>query len=263
MEKLDMPCEKEMDYDLKEFVEPFLRDMRAAQRFIVFYGPFLNLQLLKIFLAEIRRCIARGVHVCFIILKPKTWDIPAELQDPVVRAENEELASIVKMLESHRCHVNMRNFIHLKVAIFDGILMYKGSLNFFSYGKSTDSTTRSTNPAKAMNTRKKYDIFCDKCLRKVASEKRVMTIVSRELAIAIGDVLAKFRTELKLGQRAMASIAGTKRSRLHRIENKTSSAPIEIVVSVCDATGRALIIVPKYCVGTINRLIETTPEPED
>lgn len=263
MEGLDKPCPTEMEYDLKNFIEPFLRDMRAAQHCAIFYSPFLNLQLLKLFLAEIRRCIARGVRVCFIIVKPKTWDIAPELLDPVVRAENEELASVIKMLESHGCHVNLRTHIHLKIAIFDGMLMYRGSLNFFSHGKSTDSTTRSTNPAKAMNATKEYDIVCAECLAKAVLEKKRMTIISSETAIAIGKLLAKFRAELNLGQRRMASIAGMKRSRLQQIESQKVSTPIEIVVSVCDAVDQAVIIVPKYCVGAISRLIETLPEPGD
>lgn len=257
MERLDQPCPAEMEYDSTEFVEPFLRDLTDAQNFVILYSPYLRLQVLKIFLAEIQRCIARGVRICFIIVKPKMWDIAPELLDPVVRAEYTELAAIIKMLESQGCHVNFRRHIHLKIAIFDGILMYRGSLNFFSYGKSTDSTTRHTNPAKALNAAKTYDISCACCREEFKAAKQHVQLISPETDIA--GLLSTLRSGVKISQRKLAASSGIGRSNVQRAEGKKRSVGVPELARVCDVTDQAILIVPKYSVAAIKRLVEKLP----
>lgn len=258
---LPEPDHAGVEYNKETFRPAFLEDLRGARHYVLTQSPFLKLQLLKLFLYEISECIQRGVVICLFVLQPNGWEIRRDLLSPIMRAEFAELQGIIDMLVAIGVHVNLRPDIHLKVAVVDGLILYFGSLNFFSYGKSTDSTRRFDVPAIALNAIDTHNLFCAVC--NPADAVRVVepvAIVSAEPSI--GDWLTRIREGMGLAQRKMAAEAGTSRSRLDAMEKGKAVIPLQIFADLCRVAGLELLVVPQYAVATVKRLIASMPQPK-
>lgn len=256
---LPEPEDAGIECDKLEFRAMLLAMLRAAKHYVLLQSPFLRLQLLKSFVHEIEQCIRRGVVVCLFVQEPEDWHVPRDLLSPVRRAEHEELQSLIDMLVAIGVHVNLRPDIHKKIAVFDGLILFYGTLNFFSYGKSTDSIRRFDSPALALNTIQKENLFCDACYPDDARRRERVTVVSPECSV--GKLICDLRERLGLGQRDMASRAKTTRSRLDSIEKEKVFVPVQIFAALCNAAGLDVLVVPRYAVATVKRVLEMIPEP--
>ena len=250
-----------VEYNKETFRPILLEDMRGARHYVLIQSPFLKLQLLKLFLHEISQCIQRGVVVCLFVCQPEGWDIRRDLLSPITKAEFDELQGIIDMLVAIGVHVNLRRDIHKKLAVIDGLILYYGSLNFFSYGKSTDSTRRYDIPALALNAVETEKLFCDVCRPDAAQPPERVAVISTNSSL--GDWVCKLREGLGLGQRTMASKAGTTRSRLDDIEKEKVSVPLRIFANLCRVAGLEVLVVPQYAVAAVKRLVALMPAPKE
>lgn len=262
MEKrLPQPPEAGVEYYQKNFAERFLADLRSAKQYVLIQTVYIGLQALKVFLHEIAKCIRRGVQVCIFVREPDNWYVHRDLLDPVTQTEFNELQGLIDLLRGYGAHVTMLEDIHVKVAVFDGLIGYSGSLNFFSNGKSTNNTIRFDHPAIALNLQDEHKLFCVECLEaKAHPPAGKMIVIAKESPV--GVVLRKLRIENRFSIRSMADRAGLTSSHLHDIEKGHASALTEIFASICQVAGRSVLIVPAYSVEAIRRLVERIPPPK-
>ncbi len=261
MEKrLPRPAEAGVEYHHHNFREPFLADLRAAKHYVLIQTVYIGLQALKVFLYELVKCIRRGVQVCIFVRQPDNWYVRRDLLDPVTQTEFNELQGIINLLRGYGAHVTMLEDIHVKVAVFDGLISYSGSLNFFSNGKSTNNTIRFDQPAIALNTQEEHKLNCLECLEAKAHPpaERILVLTKET---PLGGFLRRLRNEVKLSQRKMAEKAGVSRTHLQELEKGGTSALTESFAALCEVAGRAVVVIPVYCVEPVRLLVAKLAPP--
>lgn len=259
MELLDKPCPSELVFDRYTFGNTFIRDLQHATSLVLIQSPYLDIQAMRPLLGPLKDCFERGVRVCVFIRQPKNWH-RRDAMDPIESVDLKNVEHLVLMLESLGVHVTLRPYIHEKLAVFDGIYFWDGSLNILSYGASSERMTRFNNPAKALNATKKHNLTdCDGCRRvKDTNGCKAMTIDGdSSAALAIREL----RASENLSQRKLAERAGASRTALRRLEQGVSGITTEEFASLCSAMNFTLMVVPDHAVPSIDRLVNLLPKP--
>ena len=128
----EAPQSKDLIYDGKSFYPVFCNDIKSAQNEILVVSPFMSKSRLKQLSKIISEPILNGVQIKTVV-RPAD-DLPEK--DQSTAEEN------VKYLEEYGITVSLRPGFHQKFTVIDGRIVWYGSINFLSFGRSEESVMR-------------------------------------------------------------------------------------------------------------------------
>jgi hypothetical protein len=122
-------------YDQQSFFPVFAHDMEQAQKEILIVSPYLSkgrvTQMKKLFLAA----MLNGAGIA-VVTRPA---------DAFSTETQPKVAALIAELENGGIKVVLKDNIHQKYAVIDYRIVWYGSINFLSYGKSEESIMRFEN----------------------------------------------------------------------------------------------------------------------
>lgn len=121
-------------FDNQSFLPVFNDDIKFVRSEIIIISPYLRRYRVECFINQILPVLERGVKV-MVVTRPGSNYHPV---DP-------ELANLQKILIRTGIEVRTVYGIHQKYAIFDKNVVWYGSINFLSYGKSEETVMRFEN----------------------------------------------------------------------------------------------------------------------
>ncbi len=130
-EQSDAYVHRDIIYDQRTFVEPFLQDIREARRSIVIVSPFIKESRVN-WLYNTVQMNAHPLKVTIITRPSESFHSPSCME--VQRA-------IARLKEVH-ADVVCKNAIHQKFAVIDNKIVWYGSINLLSFGASQESIIR-------------------------------------------------------------------------------------------------------------------------
>ena len=125
----------EIIFDGISFLEVFARDILSAVKEIVIVSPYLTKTRTVQMLEYLEDACRNGVRI-YIITRPP---------DTMTDKNKAVHQGVVKMLEQAGVSVSFRANIHQKFAIVDNRVVWYGSINLLSFGKSEESIMRLDN----------------------------------------------------------------------------------------------------------------------
>ena len=130
-ERSDTYLNKDVIYDQRTFIEPFLRDIRSAKKSIVIVSPFIK---------TIRvRWLFNAVHENPHPLRVSVITRPSE----AFKGQSSiDVYEAIKLLSEYNSEIVCKNAIHQKFAIIDRKIVWYGSINLLSFGSSQESMIR-------------------------------------------------------------------------------------------------------------------------
>ncbi len=119
-------------FDEQTFYPAFMRDIARCERELIIECPFITHKRMNALYPSFRRLTKRGVRVVINTRNPGEHDSPMNMVADDVIAVLQGLGVSVLFTGSH----------HRKLAIFDGHLLYEGSLNILSQNDSCEVMRR-------------------------------------------------------------------------------------------------------------------------
>lgn len=123
---------KDLIYDGKSFYPIFCRDISSAQKEILIVSPFMSKNRLVQLVKVLSEPILNGAKVKAVVRPAE--DLPKKDRTSV--QEN------VKYLEEYGINVVFRSGFHQKFTVIDTHIVWYGSINFLSFGRSEESIMR-------------------------------------------------------------------------------------------------------------------------
>ena len=121
-------------FNERSFSVPFTKDVRRARKRIVIESPYLTERRAQYYAPSFRRLANRKVEIRINTRHPKYHDNGMRIQ-----AEG-----AIKVLLAAEARVYTYNDLrHWKLAIIDSAVLWEGSLNILSHGKSREIMRRS------------------------------------------------------------------------------------------------------------------------
>ena len=114
-------------FNRKTFFPVYSTDIAVAKTEIVIVSPFLSQARIT---SELPNLATTSAKVTVITNSPEN------------HPKKEKLTSCINSLKNNGCTVKTKNNIHQKFAVIDQRLVWYGSINFLSYGKSEESVMR-------------------------------------------------------------------------------------------------------------------------
>lgn len=128
----EAPQSRDLIYDGKSFYPVYCNDIRSARKEILIVSPFTSKNRLKQLAKILSEPILNGVNIKAVV-RPAD-DMPEK--DRAAAAEN------IKYLEEYGITVALRSGFHQKFTVIDGRVVWYGSINFLSFGRSEESVMR-------------------------------------------------------------------------------------------------------------------------
>jgi len=127
-----IPAEGNIIFDSSSFLPIFTADLQAAKREIVIVSPYLTQKRVSKIMGALEECMQLGVNV-IVVTRPAT---------DYAEKDNSRISGILAYLSEKGISITEKSKIHQKFAIFDGRIVWYGSINLLSYGNAEESIMR-------------------------------------------------------------------------------------------------------------------------
>lgn len=120
-------------YDERTFYRAFLRDLKRCRQEVIIESPYLTTNRLQTLLPVLRKLRKRGVKIKVHTRYPGHHDELLRIQ----------AWQSIKILRANGVKVRFfSDYIHRKIAVLDGYILWEGSLNILSQGNSREIMRR-------------------------------------------------------------------------------------------------------------------------
>ena len=130
-ERSDTYLNRDVIYDQKTFIEPFLQDIRNARHSVIIVSPFIKSGRVHWLLHTIRE----NFH-------PLKTTVVTRPSDSFQGKSSTNVFEAIQCLSESNVNVICKNAIHQKFAIIDQKIVWYGSINLLSFGSSQESIIR-------------------------------------------------------------------------------------------------------------------------
>ena len=120
-------------YNENTFYPTFLRDLKSCRKEVIIESPYMTTARTKCLLPILTKLIRRGVKVTVNTRFPGHHDQLLRIQAWVVAKQLKHIGVRVRFFNDYN---------HRKIAVLDGVILYKGSLNILSQGHSREVMRR-------------------------------------------------------------------------------------------------------------------------
>lgn len=237
-------------YAEDKFDEPFTHDLEGALCSVQIQSPYLKSFHVERKLPVFEKLIRKRVRVCIIV------------QEPTESWKRNNLLKDIAPLQEIGVHVNIWPGKHQKVAVFDGRILWDGSLNIMSYNRTfhKDRMTRITSPHMAQLAIGQLGLEnCENCIELRNANVIGPCMYMVEVA-TLGRVIKQKRLELGLTQNQLAARIGVHSTIIARIEAGTSVPQLPTFLALCKTFGDSLITVPTSTLPQVDQLTMTMPK---
>lgn len=246
-------------YDERTFDARFRADLRNATRVVIVESPYIKTNRLRRYETELLALAKRGVRVCVFSDQPWDWDKRNEGFSRLQRASLQETEMAVHALRELGAHVTLRKRLHVKTAIIDGKILWRGSLNILSFADTIEEMVRQDDPVESLRTIKRRDLHqCSECAQKNGSKQNPITPIGEDLAMISGFIVEN-RERLAMSQRQLASLSNVDRSTLAQLETGRRIPSLEVLVQVYGALGYRLAAVPDGLTPYLEHVLQIAP----
>jgi transcriptional regulator with XRE-family HTH domain len=229
-------------YTEETFYEPFYADLWDAVSHVIICSPFIRPYRLDLVLPQLIALLERGVQVCVFLQDPAYNQNTTEemhSQSP------EEFKFLVDKLYNAGVHVVTRPYIHQKIALIDGKIVYEGSLNILSFsGYTEENMLRDERATSADWMQNRHRLFCPQC--KSQKEDALDPVEW------FGQQFKKCRDAAKLSQLALADLMGIDSGNISQIEHGKRNLYLDAVLEYAGFMCFDIAFVPKSAVPLYN-----------
>lgn len=218
-------------YTQETFFSALKADLESAKGLVLLQSPFLRLKRIDTVQRALVQCVRRRVQICVFVQRP--WE------------EDAETTVAANLLVSMGMHVTFLPEVHEKLAVFDELILWDGSLNALSHRNTSERMNRwvcREMVAEAIATHK-----LDRCI--ACAENRKSGLVS------MGGAIASRRKVLGLSQRDLSLKAGLDQSTIARLETG-QDVRMTVLSQVLEALGMGLRAVPAFLLPTIDKIAD-------
>lgn len=216
--------------DHTEFDAAFIADLLQAQFCVQIKSPFLSLVRLERLGEALLGLPARGVRLCIFIRMPDNWEIRHTI-GTIDAAKAKRVEDAIKILQLAGAHINIVKGIHQKVAVIDGCILYRGSLNILSFYDSEEEMMRKVNPKEALQACTYSGI--DRCF---CAEPPTIELIAEPSAL--GEQIARIRNSLNLSQADLSELSKISQSHLSFFESGKRDPSSRQLIQIMHHLGR-------------------------
>jgi phosphatidylserine/phosphatidylglycerophosphate/cardiolipin synthase-like enzyme len=123
-------------FDTKSFYEPFSQDIGHIKHEALIISPFMRKARVVNILSLLSETLSRNAKIT-VMTRPA---------DNYKLSDQPGIAMLIGQLEDAGIEVITKSGIHQKYAVFDQRVVWYGSINFLSFGRSEESMMRFENP---------------------------------------------------------------------------------------------------------------------
>lgn len=120
-------------FDERTFYRAFIRDLENCQKEVIIESPYITMSRLAVLLPALRKLVKKGVVVRINTRFPNHHNELLRIQAWQARKELKNAGVKVKFFHDYH---------HRKIAIFDEIILWEGSLNILSQSHSREVMRR-------------------------------------------------------------------------------------------------------------------------
>lgn len=113
-------------FDTKSFYEPFSQDIRNIEHEALIISPFMRKGRVTNILVLLSEPLSRKVNITVVTRPTEDYKL----------ANQPDIALLIGKLEDAGIEVITKSSIHQKYAVFDQRVVWYGSINFLSFGRS-------------------------------------------------------------------------------------------------------------------------------
>lgn len=241
-------------YDEKEFWPIFFADLMRAERRVIICTPFVSTWQVKKMSKYVRMLRRKAVPLCILLQQTDAADDVSEYSDEQFDFESREFDLKVKLLRSYGAHVSLVPEIHGKLAFIDNRILWDGSLNILSPGRSRNHMRRSlfNSDDSAERFKKKFLQPCEEC---TLADTKYNIGSDSDYLLKFGHMIESRRTTLDLSRRQLALKCGLNRNHITRIENG-SNMTLETVRKVANELGLEIMLIPQTHASLVVELLD-------
>jgi hypothetical protein len=244
-------------YDEKSFDLQFKRDLKDAKQFVLIESPYIKVERLEAYRDLFLSLRKRGVQICVFSQEPWGWDNRDALTD-INKAKLKQVEVALGVLKSLGVHVTLRKGIHVKTAIIDGRIHWRGSLNILSFAHTVEEMVRFDDPVEAMRTIKRRNLhYCEECL---ALKKQ---IIQNDLSIdpgTLGKLISNKRDAAGLSRFQLARKVEFQISKIKRIESGEQIPLLGQLITLLEAVDQCLVAIPRGAKPFLEHMLQIAPE---
>jgi transcriptional regulator with XRE-family HTH domain len=224
----------------QNFYPKLAQDLDLAAVLVLIQSPYLGMNRIEKFKANLQQCVKRSVRVCVIARTPEDEKGRAFIRTPV------------DYLVSMGIHVNLRWDAHQKFVVIDEHIVWDGSLNPLSQTRTYERATRWEDRAAVREAVIDHRLFCDKCFNKADGER----LSPEHYLNQIGRDIENRRRALGMSQAELAKLTGVTQSVISRAEAGSSFPTVEKMNRIYFALDMAFKPVPTYVLPYLNELLQ-------
>lgn len=240
-------------FDEHTFEAEFIDALNSAEKFAYIESAYITVKGVQRFDRYIQNAADRGVRICTYVQTPEEW---SERHNPHIRPEVDaalqQFDSAVKYMRRLGAHVTLRKGTHLKVAVFDGVRSYEGSLNMLSYTKrKQEEQLRWIDEDWSHRLIKRRRLHeCHEC---IAQLKEGGAVSLGESEFNLGKQVHDVRCETNMSQDQLAMRVGLTRETISRIECGKTVPRADVLMRILNLGNKRLLVVTPSIVSIIKR----------
>ena len=251
-------------YDQGDFGEEFQEDVsHEAQAFVMILIPYLSPEGIERMIPAFQAALKRNVRICVFGKMPMGWENRHSLRG----AEAEKFKRLelqINTLRNIGVHFTLRKYVHMKIAVIDGRILWHGSLNILSFNPnmSTEEMHRTENVFEAMAAigRQKLD-RCSECIALKKNKSPDANIIDG--GKALGKIIESRRMSLGMTLDDLADKSGLARKTIWRIENGDEHDPrLSTLIPLLKALDSRMSVLPDFAVPFVKQFLETAPDEQ-
>lgn len=228
------------------FWNEFRSDLSASKTRVLIQSPFATVRRVSK-LYELFQLTKRGITVCAFLQEPRNkQESPEQLS---------EFKRATEKLLSWGVHVNLRKDIHAKFAVIDEDILWEGSLNILSFGKSKEHMRKWINKREAERIVVKYQLEGCTCCKLSREKYSCADSSSLKQLTRVGKLLTQRRLALNLSQREMARRCSLSSGRLSQIETGCNIT-ITTLLELTDELEMEVLLVPALYVPALAKFLQ-------
>ncbi len=249
-------------YDQGDFGEEFQDDVsNEAQAFVMILVPYLSPEGIDRMIPSFKAAIKRNVRICVFAKKPIGWENRHSLRGSDAE-KFKRLEHLTNTLRSTGVHVTLRDYVHMKLAVIDGRILWHGSLNILSFNPnmSTEEMTRTENVFEAIAAigRQKLD-RCQECIALKNHNLPDANIIDG--GKTLGRIIEHRRMTLGMTLEELADKSGVAKRTIMRIEDGDDhDAKLSTLFQLLNALDSRMSVLPDFAVPFVKQFLETAPD---
>ncbi|MBY0550802.1 MAG: helix-turn-helix domain-containing protein [Candidatus Obscuribacterales bacterium] len=233
-------------YNQDTFWIEFEKDLARAQARVIVQSPFVShrrLQQLKPLFSTLRK---KNILICVFLQQPYSWG--ARHQLTAADAErNAEIETALEWFAAAEIHANLRRDIHEKLAIIDNKVLWEGSLNILSHGKTHERMRRLESRAEVQAATSAHHLLdCETCKKQIVEQK-------------LGNPLEQFaeiRQRSSLTQRELGKRVNIDQSNIAKIESQSRNLSIATLQKLTNELDCKIVLVPNWILPNLSNLLD-------